>query len=172
MKLRVSYAIVFLVVSSVGTAFHQIGSFASKEICEKEIQPALASMGLSDPLWPDAFTPPATSTTFKALFDGNILKAGAPGACEIVSASTIKSVQFSMDGIALPADAQPAAAPWTCNLDTTRFGDGRHTLGATVTHSDGKVEQISRRVFIQNTTAPLQEMLKLYTVHSGCVRKS
>lgn len=48
MKLHASFAIVILIVGQSFATVHQIGSFASREICEKEIAPAVQSLGLDN----------------------------------------------------------------------------------------------------------------------------
>ena len=84
----------------------------------------------------------------------------------------INQVQFYLDGTALPQDSTPLAAPWTCNFDTTKFADGRHTMGAEVTFTDGMVERLERQVYIKNTTAALPELPKPVLIQAGCVRKT
>lgn len=173
MKLRISFAILFLVVSPVGgVTWHQIGSFASLATCQTAESNALNELELT-PVWPDGF--PAIVPVTKSKFENDLaqpISGSAPGACSVVGAN-IKSVNFFMDGTALVNGTSNKADTYWCNLDTTKFKDGRHTLAALVTFNDGTTEKLRKRYLVKNGTAPLPDDLpKAAVVHSGCVQKT
>lgn len=177
MKLRASYAIVILVISMTGQiGFHQVGSWTSttaataKKACEDAVAESIASLGL-DPVWPAGF--PAPAPVERARFDiavPLVVSASAPGACS-VAAEGMQSAKFYLDGAALPTGTV-SPTKMTCNLDTTKFSDGRHTLGAEITFVDGTSVKVQRNLIFKNGTAPLEELPKPALVHAGCVRKT
>lgn len=166
MILRVSWAIVVLVVTFAGIpAIHQVGSFASLASCQNAVINAEKDMELEQ--WPDGFVIPPARWALPNR--GATLTANAPGACEVLGAN-IASAEFFMDGQPLPQGTLPGR--YTCNLDTTKFPDGRHTLAAVVRFQDGTFEKLAQKLFIKNGTAPLAEMPKAAVVHMGCVQKT
>lgn len=178
MRLYASYAIVILVVSMTGqVGFHQIGSWSStvaanaKKACEDAIPEAEASMNFEQ-IWPNGF-PPAPSED-KAFFDiavPKIVSGSAPGACSVASVD-MKEAKFYLDGTQL-ANGTVSPTKMTCNLDTTKFPDGRHTLAALVTFNDGTTTKVLRHLIFKNGTAALPEDLpKPVLVHMGCIRKT
>jgi hypothetical protein len=73
----------------------------------------------------------------------------ASSACEVVG-TNIKGVQFYLDATALNKEG---GAPWNCNIDTTKFADGAHTLKAVATYADGKTGSAQIPVSIKNGTS-------------------
>ena len=84
----------------------------------------------------------------------------ASSACEVVG-SNIKGVQFYLDGTALNKEG---SAPWNCDIDTTKFADGAHTLKAVATYSDGKSGSAQIPVAIKNgSSAPSSSSVSFKT---------
>jgi Polysaccharide lyase/Carbohydrate binding module (family 6)/Bacterial Ig domain len=78
---------------------------------------------------------------------GNISQSSA---CE-VGGTNIKQVRFSLGSTALNTEG---GAPWQCNIDTTKFGNGTHTLTAVATFTNGRTGAVSVPVSINNGSAP------------------
>ena len=113
-----------------------------------------------------SFKTPAANGTLS----GNI---SASSACEVVG-SNIKGVQFYLDSTALNKEG---GAPWNCNIDTTKFANGIHTLKAVATYADGKTGSAQIPVSIKNgtSTTPTSESVSTPTVQpvaTGCANPS
>jgi hypothetical protein len=81
-----------------------------------------------------------------ATLSGNLYQSSA---CE-VTGSGIAKVDFFLDATRLNTEGQ---APWNCNLDTTKFGNGDHTLKAVAFNSSGASTSVQIPVKIQNGTS-------------------
>lgn len=106
----------------------------------------------STPTTPTTGTAPTVS--FKAPTSGATLSGSISqsSACE-VTGSNIAKVVFSLDGTALNTEL---SSPWNCNLDTTKFADGSHTLMATAYNSSGVAASSQISVNIKNGTTATQ----------------
>ncbi|HEX6266143.1 MAG TPA: Ig-like domain-containing protein, partial [Burkholderiales bacterium] len=67
-----------------------------------------------------------------------------------VSGSGIARVVFYMDSTQLNTEL---SAPYLCNVDTTRFANGSHTLKAVAYNSSGASTTLPRSVNVQNGTS-------------------
>ena len=101
-------------------------------------------------------TPPSTGTgpsvswtapTSGGTMTGNIQQSTSQ--CQ-VSGTGIARVVFFMDSTQLNTEL---TAPYLCNVDTTKFANGTHTLKAVATNSAGAATTITRSVSIQNGTS-------------------
>ncbi len=90
-----------------------------------------------------SWTAPASGGTMT----GNIQQSTSQ--CQ-VSGTGIARVVFSMDSTQLNTEL---TAPYLCNIDTTKFANGTHTLKAVAYNSSGASTTITRSVTVQNGTS-------------------
>jgi hypothetical protein len=103
----------------------------------------------STPSTPTTGTGPSVSWTAPAsggTLTGNIQQSTSQ--CQ-VSGTGIARVVFSMDSTQLNTEL---SAPYLCNVDTTKFSNGTHTLKAVAYNSSGASTTITRPVTVQNGT--------------------
>ena len=99
---------------------------------------------------PSTGTGPSVSWTAPAsggTMTGNIQQSTSQ--CQ-VSGTGIARVVFFMDATQLNTES---GAPYLCNVDTTKFSNGTHTLKAVAYNSSGGSTTITRAVSIQNGTS-------------------
>jgi hypothetical protein len=104
----------------------------------------------STPTTPTTGTGPSVSWTAPAsggTMTGNIQQSTSQ--CQ-VSGTGIARVLFFMDSTQLNTET---GAPYLCNVDTTKFSNGTHTLKAVAYNSSGASTTITRSVTVQNGTA-------------------
>jgi Bacterial Ig domain/Glycosyl hydrolase catalytic core len=92
-----------------------------------------------------AWKVPAAAATIKGKLQGS--------PCE-VSASDDKGIEqvvFKVDGTKLNTESD---APWNCIFDTTKVGDGSHTVTATAYDAAGNSSSASRSFTVSNAAAP------------------
>ena len=87
-----------------------------------------------------AFVAPANGATISGTMNQS-------SACEVKGTSDIRRVVFYLDGTTLNTES---GSPWTCNLDTSRFSNGTHTLRARAYDSRGASTTTQISVNIQN----------------------
>src|SRR5688572_25990700 len=93
----------------------------------QEISVTISNGGTTPPTPPPTTPPPPTgSLSFTAPASGATLK-GTANPCAVNGLSTTKYVRFYVDSTWLNTDT---SNPWACNIDTTKFKDGAHTLKA------------------------------------------
>ena len=98
--------------------------------------------------------PPSGSLSFTSPASGATLK-GTSNPCAVNGLSTTKYVRFYVDSTWLNTDT---SNPWACNIDTTKFKDGAHTLKAVAwqTNDTGPSNTVTIPIVIANsgTTPP------------------
>ena len=70
-------------------------------------------------------------------------------ACEVKGTSDIRRVVFHLDSTQLNSEG---SAPWNCDLDTSKFSNGSHTLRARAYDAKGASTSTQITVNIQNGT--------------------
>src|SRR5688572_27531338 len=106
--------------------------------------------GTTTPPPPTTGTGPSVSWTAPssgATLSGNIQQSTSQ--CQ-VSGTGIARVVFFMDSTPLNTEL---GSPYLCNVDTTKFANGSHTLKAVACNSSGVSTTITRAVNVQNATA-------------------
>jgi hypothetical protein len=89
------------------------------------------------------------TVSFRAPSDGQTVSGDVKkSACE-VTGSEIRRVTFFLDSSRLNTDEN---SPWNCNLETTKFSDGAHTLKAVAYGPDGSSATAQLTLNIQNST--------------------
>ncbi len=91
-----------------------------------------------------AWTVPAAGATVKGKIQGE--------ACAVSAndAGGVDRVVFKVDGTALNTESD---APWNCTFDSTRVGDGSHTITATAYDRSGNARAVTNTVTVANNVA-------------------
>ncbi len=111
---------------------------AAKRRCELRLR-RTASRDVTAPTV--SWTAPAAGATVKGRLQGS--------ACEVSAADDrgVTKVVFKVDGTTLNTESD---APWNCAWDTTRVGDGTHTVTATAYDGAGNSRSASLSVVVAN----------------------
>lgn len=93
------------------------------------------------------------TVAWKAPATGSVVKGKVAAAGCLVAASDaggVDRVVFKVDGTTLNTESD---APWNCTFDSTKVGDGSHTLTATAYDAAGNARAVANTVTVANATA-------------------
>ncbi|HEY6730583.1 MAG TPA: Ig-like domain-containing protein [Solirubrobacterales bacterium] len=118
----------------------------ARQRCLKATNRATASRRRSDTTAPTvSWATPTAGATIKGKLSGSTCEAKAS------DDRGVQRVVMKVDGATLNTESD---APWNCNFDSTRVGDGTHTLTATAYDSAGNSRTASVSIKVANAPAP------------------